>query len=69
MDNVGIKTSEFWVTLIVSILGVLIALGVIPSDFDVQSLAFAVVGAVTGLYTIGRSVVKWAVMRDAPPPQ
>jgi hypothetical protein len=54
----GYKTSEFWITTIVAIVGLLVATRVIPAPHDIQGDATWVVGAITGLYAIGRSIVK-----------
>jgi len=61
----GIKTSEFWVTVIISILGVLVALGVItPEQKDtlaqsIQQIAGAVMAAAPVIgYALSRGRAK-----------
>ena len=64
----GIKTSEFWVTLIVSVISLLVMLGVIKSeqieealplaDIIVQVAAGVVAALSTGAYAISRGVAK-----------
>lgn len=59
----GWKTTEFWLTLIGTVLGVLVALGVISAQ-DMQTLEGAATSAVTGLGTVAGGVLLiWQYIR------
>lgn len=55
----GIKTTEFWLTLVVNILGACMVSGIIPETHWTFKLVGAVLAGLATLgYTYGRSVVK-----------
>lgn len=68
----GFKTSEFYMTLIPTVVSMLVISGVLPSDDQQQVLelvkdAIAGIVAVTGIvtYIMGRTEVKKTLIREA----
>lgn len=47
----GVKTSEFWVTLIPQLATVLVVVGVLPSE-DVDAIVKAIAGVITGIVSL-----------------
>ena len=47
----GIKTSEFWMTLIPQVITVLVVLGVMPAE-DIDYITKAVAGIITGIVSV-----------------
>lgn len=66
MVNPGYKTTEFWVTCLVSVLGLGVMFGLIPNTTDLQGTASILVGAVSTVYTLGRAIVKAAAVKNQP---
>jgi uncharacterized PurR-regulated membrane protein YhhQ (DUF165 family) len=61
----GIKTTEFWLTLIVTLLNYLVQTGAIAADFPHAELgAFLTNGVVVVTYIISRWIVKRAVVES-----
>ena len=55
----GIKTTEFWLTLVVTLLNYLVQTGALATDFPhVEVGAFLTNGIVVVTYIIGRWIVK-----------
>ncbi len=55
----GIRTTEFWATLLTVLLGFLNTMGVFPSDFPVdESTTLVASAAAVVAYVLGRSWVK-----------
>ena len=55
----GIKTTEFWLTLVITLLNYLVQTGALAADFPhVEVGAFLTNGVVVAIYIIGRWVVK-----------
>lgn len=59
----GIKTSEFWVSVVVSILGVLVALGVITPEQ--QGTLSESVNQIAGAIMAAAPVVGYAISRGS----
>ena len=56
-EKAGYKTTEFWVTAVVVIMGLLVSSGALPANLEsMVGLLVAAIGG--GAYTIGRSGVK-----------
>lgn len=54
----GIKTTEFWTMVVVTLLSALVAMKVLPADTDVQASAGVLVGAAPIVYIIARAILK-----------
>lgn len=64
MTTKGYKTTEFWVTAAVVLMGLLLSAGVLPSTAEsIVGLLVAAIGG--GAYTLGRSGLK----KSARPPE
>ena len=64
----GVKTTEFWATLLTMFLGFLNTMGVLPSEFPVdESTSLIVSGAVVVAYVLGRSWAKGKANGTTPP--
>jgi hypothetical protein len=59
MKNPGWKTTEFWILGLVTIVGLLLASGIIPSGSVYEQILGLIVSTASGLgYTVSRTIVK-----------
>jgi len=64
----GYKTTEFWLTMVASIIGLALASGLIPTDGEVYKIVGLAASVLTSMgYQVSRSSVKKSEARAADP--